>query len=93
MRRRAEALCAKAGATFNYWERVRRAEAELVAGNSAGSRTLDREAFAGYASHQGDITVSKDQLGAILSGLGVSTGPEGFPAVRSPAGCGPSRLT
>ena len=37
-----------------------------MAGNATASRELYREAFAAYVSHQGDIKVSKDQLGEIL---------------------------
>ena len=86
LRRRAEALSAKARATFNYWDRVSLAEAELVAGNATASRELYREAFAAYVSHQGDIKVSKDQLGEILSCLGLSTSPADFLADPSLAG-------
>jgi hypothetical protein len=62
------------------------AESELVAGNATASRELYREAFAAYASHQGDIKVSKDQLGEILSCLGLSTSPADFLADPSLAG-------
>ena len=78
LRRRANAIHAKAGLIFDYWDQVSLAEAELLAGNLAEARALYRDAFARHALQRGDVKVSRNQLAAILPCLALAASPEEF---------------
>lgn len=78
LRRRADAVHARHGLVFDYWDQVSLAEAELLVGNVDQAREIYQDAFRRHASQRGDLQVSSDQLAAILPWLGLSASPEEF---------------